>query len=436
MPLLVKLLLLFGILLPLLISMIVSMISKPERGWTFYFVFIGLLPFYMEAMSLQRTGSTNPYGQAFLPTVILTMMIFVIWLCNQIVMRKEISFEKGPLFYPFLFFILANVLSLFNANDIESGIIIIFAWIYIFLTYLAIYNTMNKFSHIESFVKIFITICIVLSIYGLYLWLSGMSTKGINPFGKVGMLESNHFAFILAEGMFLSMLLSIFSDQRFRSRIFYLTSFVLMLFTLIFTFSRGAWVSCGVVLFWLIFVQSIKGGKNIKLASYGLIALSIAFIVIYFHPATYNWFLTILKGKEASMPRYEMDVAAWNTFLEHPLIGIGINNFVVHTHALGGRASYGTCNLYSRMLAETGIIGFVAFIALMLTIYRVLSKGVRVAVPGSREQLIQLGFLSGFLANAIDFLFFAVIFPFWWVLFFVGIASTKFTEGEYNVSTT
>lgn len=432
----ITLLLSIGLSLTIGFALIIALISRPERGWIYYVVLLGLLPFLWEIASplLPRTGATPPYGQAFLPIVILTMLIFVIWLCNQVILWREIPLEKGPLFYPFLFFILANVLSLFNAKDIKSGMIIISAWVYIFLAYLAIYNTINRFSYIESFVKIFITICVVLSIYGSYLWLLGFSDKGASPFGGSGMLESNHVGFILAEGLFLGMLLSMFSNQRFYFRIFYFISFLLIFFTLIFTFSRGAWVSCTVVLLWLAFIQSIKlRQRGIRLAGYALISLFIGFGIFYAHPDVHTKLLTIFKGAEASMSRYEMDVAAWRTFLDHPLVGVGVNNFIVYTHALGERASYGTCDLYSRMLAETGIFGFITFIALMITIYCVLSKGVRMAISGSKEQLIQLGFLAGFLANAIDFLFFGLIYPLPWIFFSIGIASTKLSPERMHI---
>ena len=436
MPLFIKLFLLTGIFLSLIIFLTIGLISRPERGWILYIILLGLLPFlwYIASPFLQRTGHFQPYGWAFLPIVVLTMLIFVIWLCNRIVIRREISLGKGPLFYPFLFFIAANILSLINAKDVKSGLIIIFAWIYIFLVYLAIYNTINRFSHIESFVKFFITICILLSIYGLYLWLSGMTRKGVNPFGKVGILESNHFAFIATEAMFLSMMLSIFSYQKISSRIFYFVSFLLLLFSLIFTFSRGTWVSTAIVLLWLILpkgiIRGIKG--NLGLAGYAVIALFIGFLTFYAHLGVHARFWTILKGKEASMSRYEMDKGAWNTFVQYPFVGIGVNNFVIHTHALK-HTSAGTSNLYSRMLAETGIVGFVAFIALMVKIYRVLSRGVRMAVPGSREQLIQLGFLCGFLANAIDFLFFGLIYPLPWIFFGIGVTSAKFLPKRQEV---
>jgi O-antigen ligase len=428
MPFFVKLFLSTEVFLILMIFLIIGLISKPERGWILYVILLSLLPFLWYAASplLQRTGHFLPYARAFLPIVVLTILIFVIWLCNQIAMRKEISFQKGPLFYPFLVFIAANLLSLINAEDVQSGLIIILAWAFVFLLYLTIYNTMDKFSHIETFANFFITACTVLSIYGLYLWLSGVPGKGANPFAIVGMLESNHFAFIAAEAMFLSMLLSVFSHQKLSSRIFYPITFLLLFLTLIFTFSRGVWVSCAMVFLWLACVKSVISGRerNLGLAGYAFISLFIGFLIFYIHPDVHARFLTIFKGSEASLSRYEMDKAAWYAFLEHPFLGVGVNNFVLSKHVLG-REMAGTANLYSRMLAETGIIGFVAFILVMIRIYRVLSQGVRTAVPRSKEQLIQLGFLAGFLANAIDFLFFGLIYPLPWIFFSIGIASTK-----------
>lgn len=423
----ITLILSIGLSLTIGFALIIALISRPERGWMYYVIFLGLLPFFWEMASplLRSGGPTHPYERAFLPIVVLTIFIFIIWLCNKIAAQEEVRFQGGPLFYPFLFFIAANILSLINAEEVHSGLIIIFAWIYIFFVYLVIYNTINEFSLIENYTKLFIGVCVILSIYGLYLWLSGMSAKGANPFGRIGILESNHFAFILEETIFLSMFLAMFPYQSFVSRISYLISFILLFFTLLFTYSRGAWVSCMVVLFWLIFISIRKGRYYLRFAGYAFIILFIASMMFYNHPNLRARVLTLAQGPElASLKRYHRFEGSLRVFLEHPILGVGVNNLTT-MQTYYEHAPAGSGNLYLRVLAETGIIGFMSFAFLIIKIFHELSKGVKSRLPNSKEEFIQLGFLAGFLANAFDFLFFGLIYPLPWIFFGIGIASTK-----------
>jgi len=70
--------------------------------------------------------------------------------------------------------------------------------------------------------------------------------------------------------------------------------------------------------------------------------------------------------------------SAWQIFLDYPIMGIGYDNFVelsATTHFFPilqalGEGSHQVHNIYLQLLAETGIIGFLVFVALVFAIFR------------------------------------------------------------------
>jgi hypothetical protein len=74
--------------------------------------------------------------------------------------------------------------------------------------------------------------------------------------------------------------------------------------------------------------------------------------------------------------RYVLNVAAWNVFLDHPILGVGPGHFSdYYSMAYGNRVGlieqlkkYRGHNLYLETLAETGILGLAAFLAVILAV--------------------------------------------------------------------
>lgn len=74
--------------------------------------------------------------------------------------------------------------------------------------------------------------------------------------------------------------------------------------------------------------------------------------------------------------RYELNVAAWHVFLDHPILGVGPGHFAeYYSVAYGNRVGlveilkkYRGHNLYSETLAETGILGLTSFLAIIAVI--------------------------------------------------------------------
>ena len=85
---------------------------------------------------------------------------------------------------------------------------------------------------------------------------------------------------------------------------------------------------------------------------------------------------------QAGMPdgsiakRYELNLAAWHVFLDHPILGVGPGHFAeYYSMSYANRVGlvellkkYRGHNLYSETLAETGILGLASFLAIIVAI--------------------------------------------------------------------
>jgi putative inorganic carbon (HCO3(-)) transporter len=78
----------------------------------------------------------------------------------------------------------------------------------------------------------------------------------------------------------------------------------------------------------------------------------------------------------SAIRRYVENVAAWRVFLDHPIVGVGPGHFAAYySNDYGNRVGlveqthgYRAHNLYFEVLAETGVIGFICFLAVPIAI--------------------------------------------------------------------
>src|SRR5205085_1157539 len=94
--------------------------------------------------------------------------------------------------------------------------------------------------------------------------------------------------------------------------------------------------------------------------------------------------------------RMDMYRLAWKQFVEHPLFGIGINNFSVVAHQLRG-VDNTPHNLELGYLVELGIPGFLLALVLVVAIGRAAWRA-RCAAPGGGSRALGVGLWAAFIA--------------------------------------
>ncbi len=160
--------------------------------------------------------------------------------------------------------------------------------------------------------------------------------------------------------------------------------------TVYYTFSRGGFLALLVVIMLIFLRQPSK-------PYVGLVMFAVLALVAYqFLPAQYTARITSLfqlipgvnvsAKKDASLTgRASANIIGWNMFSDHPVLGVGVGNynanFTYYARELGLSHEAGAAhNLYLEIAAERGILGLLAFSAIIYSTFRVLSNTKRMAL--------------------------------------------------------
>lgn len=158
---------------------------------------------------------------------------------------------------------------------------------------------------------------------------------------------------------------------------------ILIVGGILLTFSRGATVGLAVIVLAMVVLREI-GLRRLTLIG---LALAVALVAIAPDYLVRIQSLTGVEGlvsQDAPNPdsaivgRTTSNLAAFNTFFEHPLVGVGPGQYVAEYSAragneLGLRYFYGNRrahNLYLEIAADTGILGLLAFLAIVFATMR------------------------------------------------------------------
>ena len=157
-------------------------------------------------------------------------------------------------------------------------------------------------------------------------------------------------------------------------------TFVSCVMVILFTYSRGGFLA---LLFTLgvLLIQYRPNFMPIMLT--GVLLLG----VLQFLPATYTDRISTLtqffslQSSQVSDPsfrgRLSENTAAWQMFVDHPLLGVGIGNYRInyqdYSRDIGldpRRSSRTPASLYLELLSEQGVVGILIFFVLLLIVVR------------------------------------------------------------------
>ena len=148
------------------------------------------------------------------------------------------------------------------------------------------------------------------------------------------------------------------------------------LFSLILSFSRGAWISLlagvALILFWG-WRTTRLGTKSIR--SISLIALAAAVVGVLFATSITARLTEVHPDMEVLVDRMQLNRVAINMINAHPLLGVGINTFVdtMKQYDTTGVTHYfpqPVHNVFLLVAAETGLVGLGLFLLLMFMAFR------------------------------------------------------------------
>lgn len=286
--------------------------------------------------------------------------ICLFWLIKLIITR-EYKFHLSSIGLPFIIFIAGILISGIDAWNSETadtfGKFLLLA-----LFYFAVINTRIELKTIKSLSLVTLASMLISSIYGLYEHYFLHVTRISSFSGPLA------FGNLLGIVMLFTISFMLWSDTKQVNKVILLFTTLLFGLNLLFTQARGAWFGFLVglfVLFWL---------KNKKL----LIALAVfCLILLSALPSVYvNRFYSSFD-KNDNATRLTLWKAALQMFWDHPINGVGIENFshLCETKYTKGKDLATTVHAHNNVLhymAEMGIIGLLSFTWLMLAVLRLL----------------------------------------------------------------
>lgn len=192
--------------------------------------------------------------------------------------------------------------------------------------------------------------------------------------------DPNYYALIMAVLVPLA-LDRVWHEKNRWMRILSVWAFGATVAAVILTYSRSGFVTLAVVI-GLMLLYRTPNLKNL------LILLLLGVMLFQFIPTQYTERLesmlsflpgsgNSLRADEAIRGRTSELLVGWNMFLDNPVLGVGYDNYPIHYQAysrqvgLDPRATERSAhNLYIEILAETGIVGLIFFLAIVIITLR------------------------------------------------------------------
>jgi O-antigen ligase len=331
-----------------------------------------------------RAGEINlPYVDLVAIFLLTAILLKTIW---QVINGQgaQLFRQKIPGLIFGVIFWLATALSLFNSDLPFPAIkywlrpIVFFYLMFVILPFCLI----DDKKKLKNVLRIFLGVGIFTALSGSLSVLFGVgpwySHRAIPfSFGNFNPLGGNHNAVaeVLAAVIPLTFILYLLSEK-IKARGWYILAIFFMAVVLILTFSRSGWLALLVEFLILLFYHF---RLKINKIAFSAIVLVVLFSVVLSYFVVWQ---NISWVQTSNANRILMTKIAFNSFLEHPFIGNGLNTFqqivgrtfVYRVEFADPLESHG---FVQKLLTETGGFGLAAFIALLGSIFVYYFRGLR-----------------------------------------------------------
>ena len=361
-----------------------DMQTKKQKSDTYDIFFLGLLAYTIIFYS--QIGARFPLlGHLRIELLVGSIMLILI---TFEFLRGQINLNENSLNILACAFLLVTAITIPLAHYKTYAYQSFISFFKVFTVYLMIITGITSEKKFKIFVSIYLAMTCLLFvepfllslqgkgfIYNNHMWrLSGVTGYFKHP-NSLGAITSSAFPF------FYYLMLQ---QKSFLKKLPFLVLIAIGLRVIMLTQSRTAFV--GVITFALcIWFQSKK-----KLLLFVIFIICTAILWQLSPEETKARFLTLRQSRDVvmsnniedpdSIAQYGSMAARWRLikrslqiFSEHPILGVGIGNFVVESYRKYN-VWFPTHNLYTQALAELGVIGFVLFILIVVMIIRNLKE--------------------------------------------------------------
>ena len=336
---------------------------------------------------------------------IAASIAIALWVFKKIFILQSFKLERTPLNWPILFYLVFVALSLFNSQSLTTSLKgFAFKTMEHFLLFFVIVESVKTPNDVKKIISAIIFSCALIGIDGLWQYFAGYDFLRGYPLVSLRRVTAsfkfpNGLGGWLITVMPLCVSLAIFNIKEKRYRLWGTFLGLLLLACLVLSLTRAAWIAFIPAIMFLIWKKG-NIAKKILLVLLFVIILGFGLLTIFGNREFIS--LYIIRGASV-YHRIEMTKICWQMFLDHPLLGHGINTFMSIYENYLDAATFGISyahNCYLQMAVETGIFGLLAFIWMIVMLFVSSLKNINKREEGFIKAS-QIGLLAGLLAYVI-----------------------------------
>ncbi|OGY84624.1 MAG: hypothetical protein A3F54_00405 [Candidatus Kerfeldbacteria bacterium RIFCSPHIGHO2_12_FULL_48_17] len=395
--------------------------NNPMLG--IYFV-VFFLPF-------ERIGSYEFAGITVRFSQLFTVITLGVWLMRGLI-AKKLFFHKNPLFWPMIVFIAINIVSLVSAVNVGRSVMVLAFTIFTMLITFLLPNFVTSRDIVVRVAKILFACTLIVTLFGIYQFigdllglphtvtgLRSLYTKSVLGFPRVQStaLEPLYFAnfLLLPAGWLYALFLK--RNNAFRMRRV-LPLLVLCGVNLVLTVSRGGYLAFAgmIVALTLFYLRHFFHPKRIvAMVSIFVVVTFVSLQFFSFDNATEKFTehtAGVFQGASFEERTNTISIA-WQVYKNHPFFGIGVGSFgpaaAKHPYLEPEAGWYIVNNEFLELLAEVGVVGFLAFLVIVgVLLVRSWQAWRRVRDPFLEASLV--GLMGAFFGILIQYQTFSILY--------------------------
>jgi O-antigen ligase len=316
----------------------------------------------------------------------------------QFVGGKPVRLTDQVFLWSIALFAMIALQSMLWAHDIKSSILAFGVFIKAFLLLFLIVQVLETPEDLRSFGRVIV----IGGVAAIFLGLMNLKLGLEQDMSSVGGLAMIRFSGTHADAnhaaayMISAVPVGIFFVKHGRgliAKVVAMAAVITLVVGMFTTFSRAATISFAVVCLGVVF-------KEVRSRRALLVVLALLVIGILLSPK-YYW-IRIFEAVDVSKSlrddwsfflRFSALRDAWEMFLQHPLLGVGLNNFTARV-SVNVFVRIVTHNMYMDVLTGLGIFGLIAYMSVLYSSLRQMVGGMR---PGWDESMAWLRDFSYYL---------------------------------------
>lgn len=341
------------------------------------------------------------WDEAFLCCLVL------LWIYKWITCRREDNFKISPMDLPIVMFIVTMFVVLFvNSSDFVLALEGFRAIAQYMLFYFVAIQLVKDVKSARIVVCAFVIIAGVMALHGVYQYIIGVEM----PAGWVDQNEAGVrtrvYSILTSPNIFASMLtLStpmaislVFTANNKKSRILFAVLALAMTASLVFTFSRGAWIGFAIAVMIYVFLKD----KRLFIP-----CVILGVLVVFLVPSVGNRISYMLSPEYIESSLRGGRLVRWLTgfrILEfYPVFGVGLGAFggavsINHETTLLLDTEYIDTfymdNYFLKTAVESGIVGLTAFVVLMYCVIINSYRAIKTSA-GKLDRELSTGIMAG-----------------------------------------